>query len=307
MIVSVIMAAFQAEATIAESIRSLLAQTHPDWELIVVDDGSTDGTAAVAQGFGDPRIRVLREAHRGVLGAVRNRGIAVARGEAVALLDADDLWQPLKLERQVAVLRERPEVGVVHTGFELLLDGGACEEPLPPPAAGPGASTLERLLLGNFVCSSSACVRRSLLDRLGPFDETPELWGSPDYELWLRLAPETEFALVNGPLVLYRVHGAQMSASPARMNAGALTALAIARRDRPGVLSPHAGVLHRTQGILRCTSGLPGRGRGDLLRAVALRPGDRLAWSWLARSVLGEGAVRAAGRLARQLRPARPA
>ena len=91
------------------------------------------------------------------------------------------------------------------------------------------------------------------------------------------------------------------------MNAGALTALAIARRDRPGVLSPHAGVLHRTQGILRCTSGLPGRGRGDLLRAVALRPGDRLAWSWLARSVLGEGAVRAAGQLARQLGPARPA
>jgi glycosyltransferase involved in cell wall biosynthesis len=280
--VSVVMAAYDAAGFVGDAIRSVIAQSHEDWELLVVDDGSADQTGDIVRSFGDDRIRLLSIGHCGVLGRVRNVGIGEASGEAIALLDADDVWLPRKLELQVACLERRPEVGVVHTAAELLLSG----ERVPAPPGRIGAPLLRRLLEGNFVYSSSAVVRRSLLTELGPFEDDPALGGSPDYDLWLRLAPHTTFAYLDEVLLLYRVHGEQMSADACGMHEGALAALANLSRRDPVSVEREAAAFAFAVGMRRQLARQPGRGRKELLRAVRLRPGYLLAWRWLARSLV---------------------
>jgi glycosyltransferase involved in cell wall biosynthesis len=212
------MAARDAEATIYEAIASVLAQSERDWELLVVDDGSTDSTVDVTRDFADERIRLLQPGRIGVLGELRNLGIAESRGDWIALLDADDLWLPRKLERQ---LEAAGRAGLVHTDAVRLVDGQRQRVAVERPPA----PLLEALVRNNFVYSSSVIVRRELLEQHGVFDPDPELYGSPDYELWLRLARHTEFAYVDEPLLAYRVHGGQMSADEARMIRGTIAAL----------------------------------------------------------------------------------
>lgn len=216
--VSVVMAARDAAATIGEAVESVLAQTLGEWELLVVDDGSSDATVDVVRSFGDDRIRVLSPGRLGVLAQLRNVAIGEARGEWIALLDADDAWLPEKLARQLAAAGE---AGLVHTDADRLIDGRRVHVPVERP---PGP-LVEALVRENFVYSSSVLVRRALLSEHGSFDPDPALFGSPDYELWLRLAPHTEFAYVDEVLLLYRVHGGQMSADVVRMTDGALAAL----------------------------------------------------------------------------------
>ena len=218
MLVSVVMAARDAEATIGEAVRSVVDQSHRDWELLVVDDGSTDSTLDVIRGFGEGRIRVLEPGRIGVLAQLRNLAIAEARGEWIAFLDADDVWLPKKLGLQLAAAGD---AGLVHTDAYRLVDGRSEHVPVRRPA-GP---LVPALVENNFVYSSSVLVRRALLEEHGAFDPDPALFGSPDYELWLRLAPFTEFAYVDEPLLLYRVHGGQMSADLVRMVEGTIAAL----------------------------------------------------------------------------------
>jgi glycosyltransferase involved in cell wall biosynthesis len=277
--VSVVMAACDAEQWIGDAIESVRRQTYLDWELVVVDDGSTDSTRELVHAIGDERIRLLERPHRGVLAAVRNDGIAEAKGELVALLDADDVWEPEKLERQVGELERSADVGLVHTGAYLLIEGRRREA---PPQRLRGPSTLESLLTENSVYSSSVVVRRSLLDRFGAFDPDPALFGSPDYELWLRLTRHTAFAHVPEPLVGYRVHPSQMSVDVAAMERSALAAI---ERVEPSTRRERQ-VLLRARGMRKCRGRLPGRGRRELLQAAWLRPGDPLAWRWLLRSLV---------------------
>jgi glycosyltransferase involved in cell wall biosynthesis len=288
--VSVVMAAFDAEDTIAEAIDSVVQQTHADWELRIIDDGSRDRTAEIARSFGDERIRVDSIDHVGVLAVVRNRAIAAGSAAYVAFLDADDVWYPKKIEKQLAAL-EDAQVGLVNCLADRL-EGGRRVPSQPPP---PGATELDRLARENYIVSSSVIVRRTLLDAHGLFDEDPALRGSPDYELWLRLAPHTVFRVLSEPLLAYRVHERQMSSDRAAMDSGALVALGKARRHNPA----DAATLTRSIGILRCVNGLPGRGRRELLGALRARPTDALAWGWLARATLGTKVVGLAARAAR--------
>ena len=278
------MAAYNAEATIDEAIGSALAQTYADWELLVVDDGSSDETAQRVRAVADPRVRLIESPHLGVLAQVRNRGIEEATGELIALLDADDVWLPGKLAAQERVFRERREVGVVHTGANLLVDG---ELRQAPPSAPPPGPLLRGLLLNNHIYSSSAVVRRSLLDEHGAFrDHVPP--GVPDYDLWLRIAPYTEFVYLPEPLLLYRVHGGQLSSSRRGMELAALLALENAAAARPDLV---AGL--RTEWLVaigkrKCLAGEPGLGRRELLAALAHRPWSTDAWRWLARGAVAQ-------------------
>jgi glycosyltransferase involved in cell wall biosynthesis len=273
------MAARNAAATIEEAVRSVIAQTCTTWELIVVDDESTDRTLAAVRAFEDDRIHVVESRRIGVLAQLRNRAIAEASGEWIALLDADDAWLPEKLERQLAAAGE---AGVVHTGAYLLAPGRREHA----PAERPPGSVFLALVQNNFVYSSSALIRRSVLAEHGDFDPDPELWGSPDYELWLRLAPVTDFVYVDEPLLLYRVHAGQMSADSRRMSLGALAALEKARARRPDLLDQNDPLYIRRIGMLRCLARVPGCGRRELFHALTKRPGDRTAWRWLLRSLL---------------------
>ncbi|WP_236638622.1 glycosyltransferase family 2 protein [Mangrovicoccus ximenensis] len=120
---SIVVPAYNAAATLRETLESLLAQTHPDFEIVVVDDGSTDCSAAIARSFGDRRIRLVQQRNRGLAGA-RNSGIAAARGRYVGFCDADDLWRPGKLAAHAAHLAANPQVGLSFSGSELIDGAG---------------------------------------------------------------------------------------------------------------------------------------------------------------------------------------
>jgi glycosyltransferase involved in cell wall biosynthesis len=199
--VSVVIPVYNAEDVIAETIESALAQTSVDTEIVVVDDGSSDGSATVVSGFGD-RVRIIRQANAGVARA-RNRGIAESSGAFVALLDHDDLWHPSKLEKQVRVLNERPDVGMVLTDVAHIDREGR-----PMGIVGNGynpAESFARLFVRGFVPTPSAVmIRRSVLDAVGGFDEAFHSAGLDDHELWTRIAAHCDLACVSEPLTYHR-------------------------------------------------------------------------------------------------------
>ena len=206
--VTVVIPAYNAAETLAPALDSVLNQTFDDLEVIVVDDGSTDDTASVAARFGSP-ISCIRTENGGVSRA-RNRGLEEARAELVAFLDADDLWKPEKIERQLRLLRDRPEAGISTTGSEKV------DEHLAPigdaPAGAPG-DACEALLLNSMVLGqiSSALVRKQLAVEVGGFDE--RLSQCADWDFFIRLAIRTAFAVVPQPLLLYRVAASNMSSN----------------------------------------------------------------------------------------------
>lgn len=202
--VSVVMATHNYARYLPAAVESVLQQTLADWELIVIDDGSTDNTASVIKPYlDDSRIRYVRINQLGQTRA-KNLGARLANADRIAFLDADDVWLPQKLAKQMAVLDQSPSVGVVFTR-RCLIDDAGNERPASDPQP-PRGRVLPEIFLRNFVCFSSVLVRRELLERVGGFD--PEWDLSIDYDLWLRIAPLAEFDYVDEVLVRYRTgHG----------------------------------------------------------------------------------------------------
>ncbi len=205
--ISVVVAAYNAERHIATTLEALVAQTHPPQEIIVVDDGSSDGTQLALRPF-KSKIRVVRQANRGHPGAY-NTGFEEARGDYVARCDADDIWEPTKLERQVAALMAHPEIDIAFCGAEFfgLIEG----QYAPHPGAGllDRREFAERLFRANLVCSSTTLIRRRLYERLGPFVERLPC---EDYDYWMR-ALESGAVFFYDPtaLVRYRRHEQQVT------------------------------------------------------------------------------------------------
>ncbi len=202
--VSVVMAAKNYARYLPTAVGSVERQTFPDWELIIVDDGSADDTPAAVRPFlADPRVRYHRSDKLGQPRA-KNLGVGLSRGRIITFLDADDVWLPEKLARQVDVLAANPEVGVCFGRRGLIDDAGERLPVSDPPA--PTGRVLDELFLRNFVCFSSVAVRREVFDHVGGFDPALDL--AIDYDLWLRAARHYEFGLVDEELVLYRTgHG----------------------------------------------------------------------------------------------------
>jgi glycosyltransferase involved in cell wall biosynthesis len=288
--VQVVMPAYNAEAYIGEAIDSVLAQTFTDWELTVVDDGSTDATADVVAGYSDGRIGLVRTGNGGPSSA-RNRALAESRSPYVAFLDADDLWRRDKLERQVAVMEAKPDVGLVHTDMETLKDGERSPYPTPTTLYGP-ESQFVRLAAGNFIASPSVLLRRVLLDRYGGFDE--EFWTSEDFELWMRLAPHTTFAYIDEPLLVYRLTRNSLTRRPGpQMGVSYMRMMQKMHRLYPELTAQLGNGYLRYLGRRRCFAGLRGRGRREFLTVLRTDPGDVEVWKWLLFSVLPTRAARA--------------
>ena len=207
---TVIMPAHDDAPTIGDAIESVRRQTLPDWELIVVDDCSRDGTADVAEAVDDPRIRVVRQSENRGPGATRNRGISDARAPIVCPLDSDDLWVPEYLETMASALDSEPGAAIVcsdawvfdeRTGRVRKRSAVTQQNPPDPVPADPRAFLVE-LLRRNFVYYSVAARRDSILS-VGGYDE--RLWVGEDWELWLRLAAAGfRFAFVPQLLGLHR-------------------------------------------------------------------------------------------------------
>jgi glycosyltransferase involved in cell wall biosynthesis len=211
-LVSVVLPTFNRLALLREAIASVRAQTCTDWELVVVDDGSTDGTreflAAAARD--DARLQPLLRPHSGLIAWVHNQGVQAAGGRYVAFLHSDDRWLPHKLERQLAALAARPDARWSYSGFSLV-DAAGADQPMPkdaekrPPCSGWIAERLLRRQTG--VPVSSVLAETALLREVGGFDES--LAGAEDVDLWVRLADTAACVGLVEPLVQLRQHAGQ--------------------------------------------------------------------------------------------------
>jgi glycosyltransferase involved in cell wall biosynthesis len=226
--VSVIIPTFNHARFLADAIESVLAQSLPPSEVIVVDDGSIDHTPAILAGY-QGRVQVVRQGNRGVA-AARNTGATLASGELLAFLDADDAWLPGKLERQVARLYDEPELGLVHCGVEEVDADGA---PLRQRLDGlEGWVAQELLLLRRSVIlggGSGVVVPRAVFREAGGFAEG--LSTSADWDLYFRIARRWKVGFVPEVLLRYRLHGANMHGNVRAMERDMLNAYARSFRD----------------------------------------------------------------------------
>jgi len=200
--VSVIIPVFNGERYIRQAIRSVLAQTFEDIELLVVDDGSTDGTAEAVRSCRD-RIHYTRQPNGGASKA-RNEGIRRSRGRYIAFLDADDLWRPEKLALQVEYLERHAAVGLVHCDVEGIDEEGRPFIRWQNSDREEGYYWL--FMQGHAVLISSAMFRRALLERSGLFDEEFKKAGLEDIDFWSRMGVVTGFSCMATPLVQHRMH-----------------------------------------------------------------------------------------------------
>lgn len=206
---SVVVAAHNSARTVAATIASVRLQTLVDWELIVVDDGSSDRTAEIVEAIRDARIRVVRQPNRGP-SAARNTGLRLARGRLFSTLDSDDIWMPGYLETMAGLLDRNPDAGVAYADAWALDDAtGKIRKtsamkyqrpPVPPPTT--PAAFLAALLVRNFVYNS-VTMRREVVEAVGGYDE--RFWVTEDWELWLRIASKGfRFVRADDLLAIYR-------------------------------------------------------------------------------------------------------
>ena len=287
--VTVVIATYNRAALVTEAIDSVLRQSYRDLEVVVCDDGSTDDTAARVRALED-RVRYVSLAHTGRPGSPRNRGIENARGELIAFLDDDDVWQPEKLARQVELM-DRDKLDLVYTDRRILFGSDPPAEHVVTPSPVAPDRLLDLVLQGHFPSVCTLLVHRSALRKAGCFDET--LVTGEDLDLWLRLSPAARAGRVPEPLVEVRRRPGSVS-----------------DRSGPSAFGNAIGVLERwleagdlsgaQRRICRATlaqlsSGLSTilTGRGErpgavraALRAVRYAPASRRSWAALAATVM---------------------
>ena len=209
--ISVVIPTYNRAHMVGRSIRSVLEQTFQDFELIIVDDGSTDNTEEVVRSFGDGRIRYVRHEQNKGEAAARNTGVKLAEGKYVASQDSDDEWLPEKLARQVEILdNSPPEVGVVYTGFWKTQNGRKTYIPFSWVKQ-PNGNLHKQLLRGNFIGSPVTLIRKECFEKAGMFDE--RLTNVVDWELWIRISKHYHFRYIAEPLVIAYYHSENISSS----------------------------------------------------------------------------------------------
>jgi glycosyltransferase involved in cell wall biosynthesis len=205
-LVSIIMPIYKTEIYLPDAIESVLLQSYPNWELLLLNDESPGGAYEVATRFNDPRISYFEHSNSGPA-ATRNRGMKECKGDYIAFLDSDDVWNPLKLEKQIEVFKRCPDIGVVYSQRETINEYGVLTSGYKPELF--KGKILNKLWIDNFVCMSSAVISRNVINEIGYFDEMLRM--SEDYDYWLRVSTRFNFDFVDEPLVKYRIHNSQVS------------------------------------------------------------------------------------------------
>ena len=279
---SVIIPTHNSRRFLEDAIHSVLEQTFQDWELILVDDGSTDDTGEMAAELADPRIRYVYQHNRGSP-AARNTGLKLARGEYIAFLDADDLWLPDKLEKQVAYLDSLPStVGLVYSNYEMWNpESRARLGPFPGVHGRPRGRVLSHLLRPGsfFIHPCASLIRREVFDTVGLFDESLRTF--EDWELWVRIAAAYEIEAQDAVLTLYGQHPNQQTKDVEQMYLyGVEAKLKVLRshilgpEDRRS-LRRYLARHHCSYGVELLGIGKRGEAWKAFLRSLRLQPGAR--------------------------------
>jgi glycosyltransferase involved in cell wall biosynthesis len=294
--VSAVVTTYNYARFLPDALDSILAQTHANLEMVVVDDGSTDDTAAVVERYADRGVRYVRRPHGGA-GRARNTGLESTSAPLVAFLDADDTWLPDRVEAGVAHLVRHPELALVAA------HAFACDEGLRPTAVVPAATReagrmLEQLLIDNVVLNpSSVLIRRTAIEAAGGFSEIP--FGE-DWDTWIEIAKRFPIGFIDRPLALVRRHTG--SVSPRRVNVDVNRAIVEPHLKayrpawkRPLIRRRGASVAHFHAGLSSAKGGDRRRAQRHAITSIALDPftlGRRKA-KLLTRAFLSESAVNA--------------
>lgn len=302
--ISVVIPCYNAAAYIVAALESVTAQGWPNLEVVVVNDGSTDGSSDRVTAFSG-NVRLVQQPNRGIA-AARNTGIVNASHEWLAFLDADDLWLPGKLAAQWHALQADPDARMSYTAWDVWTSSetypsaeylaSLSERATSPGAwAGPSGWIYPELLLDSEVWTSTVLLHRSLVDEIGAFD--PELDIGEDYDLWIRASQATRIVRVNRPFALYRMHPNSITKAATRRNyRGEVVQKAV---ERWGYRSPdgrRASIAAVSRGIARTwiefgamhlRDGNRGIAREAALKALRTSLALPAAWKLLAQSVLG--------------------
>ncbi|MCT7968523.1 glycosyltransferase [Laspinema sp. D1] len=208
--VSVVIPTYNCKRFIKETINSVLSQTYLDFEVIVIDDGSTDGTAEILNDYGST-LRYIYQKNKGQ-GAARNVGIRACNGEYIAFLDSDDMWLPNKLERQMALIDSGSSINFVYCDVEVFEHLSGQRLFLAHQLFKPyeGNNIASKLLINNFIFSCTPLINKKVFEEVGYFDESRLLQGLEDWDMWLRIAASYPLAWIPEPLGRYRIHDANM-------------------------------------------------------------------------------------------------
>ena len=286
-LVSVVTASYQMAQYVCSAVDSVLAQDYPHVEVIVVNDGSTDNTRdRLAKYDGNERVTVIHQENQGQTVA-KNNGLAAARGEYVGFCDADNIWRPRKLTKQVPLLQANPRIGVVYGDIHLI-DGEGKSLPRLNTRRYSGRITA-KLLIDNFVTFNTTLVPRRILEDVGGFDESLRM--AIDYNLWLNISLNHEFLYVDEPLVDYRIWGGQMSHRTGERMENFFRLLENFLKENPGVVTPSEARRawahsYTTRGLWLGQAKRKREAWQDFFRAFSYRAYDRRLWRSMVRLIL---------------------
>lgn len=286
--VSVIVATYNMAQYVCLAIETVLQQTYSNLEVIVVNDGSTDETELVLQTYAShPQVKIIHQANQGQTVA-KNIGIKNSSGVFIGFCDADDLWLPDKLEKQLACFAVNPRVGVVYSE---ILEIGPDSKPLGQTCCMKHYSgrVTDKLLIDNFVHFVSALVRRQAVEDFGGFRE--ELRMGIDLDLWLRISTKYEIQFIDEVLAYYRVWPGQMSRKGDERLNQYFAILRDFEHNYPGAVNKSQldiarGETIASRGWVAYLSGDSVKGLEDVCRAIKLNPGSRRAWRFLIKILL---------------------
>ena len=282
--VSIIIPTYNRAKSLGFAIQSILDQTYQDFEVIIVDDYSSDNTERIVRGFQDQRISFIRHPENRGSGCARNTGIKRAKGRLIAFQDSDDIWLPSKLMKQIEALsKASDEVGVVYTGY--IQKDSDVEKYFPESHVKEKQNNiLRQLVKGNFVGTPTAIVKRECFEKAGMFDE--ELSNLEDWELWLRIAKDYLFIFIDEPLVIASLGYDSITRNLKARTASLERIFSLHEEDFNRDLGSYARHLRRT-GMYYCQSGKMKDGRRLFAKSALKEPLSILPWMLILTSFLG--------------------
>jgi glycosyltransferase involved in cell wall biosynthesis len=302
--VSVIVPAYNAASYIRETLDSILAQTYKNLETIVIDDGSTDDTYKIIENeYRD--VRCIRTDQGGPARA-RNIGIMNSDGEFIAFLDADDIWRPEKLEKQVKEMVSNPQLGLTFTESGIFNASGISIASLNKRRRLMEGDIVKNIFWKSGVATPSVMVRRSILEEVGYFEE--DLVCSEDDNLWMRIAMSAPISLIDEQLVLIRARDNSLSQTSGNMFSGVKRQLELLETKYPELKARLGNLVEHKHAVLHIVNGLdllnqdqPRAARRDFFLALQYRPMHAATWVYCGVTFLPVSMIAALRRIKQQL------